>query len=346
MRNLIRRLKQQWQTQDQLLEGPESLRVLLRGSPGFAADLVFLWGLTGWKSSCLAQSRQRPDCDLLIQETTQAPVQGVIRSQLLVDMLTPLRPDFELFLTEVLSKKKRYHVKKSLSWNHEIEPSRDHAQLKFFMDTMLHPQTEITHKENAHHLHISDVLKQGMNWELILLKDEQGYRAGSLLLHSQRQGILRIWRQAVDPKVTDHPRIQLLKMTLDSAAIRLACSARYSSVSFGLTPHIIEHGNFYSKRLWACEPHWNHSPFFIHASPHSERGERFLESIPILCQSPNGSKPDGVLIPKDRLRQPTELKAWLDRFAYRGLRYLVTLEAGLTRWHSMDKPKEPSETAP
>jgi len=320
-----------------LLESPDGLRLMVSGSPNLPMDLAYIWGLSSWKSTPVLQRNFAGEsCDLMIEEKLGAQQDAStqrISTQLFVDMLTPLRSNFESFLVEVLSKKKRYHVKKALEWDHSLEQSRDESSLDMFLDSMLHPQTASTHKEQAHHLLRSDVLRQGAQWELLLIKEGADYQGGSLLLHSKRQGILRIWRQAVHPNIRDGQAINRIKIALDAAAIKAACQHGYTSLSFGLAPHVIEHGNFYSKRLWACEPVWNQAPQFIDIQPLSERGVAFFEQIPMLCLGTE-QKPNAVLVPKSRFTEDhAGLKSWLDRFAFNGLSHLAVWDAGRLNLH-------------
>jgi|GEM_PF-6029311 len=315
-----------------LLESPDEIRMMVSGSAGFQKDLAYLWGLSSWKSTPALHRRSVHDtADIRVEEMIGSPIKvkgQSIRTQLLVDMLTPLRSDFDLFLLDVLSKKKRYHVKKALAWEHSLEFTRDSSQLDLFLDTMLHPQTASTHKEQAQHLMRSDILRKGAQWELLLIQDGAAYQGGSLLLHSKRQGVLRIWRQAVHPDIQDIQAINRIKVALDAAAIKAACGAGYKSLSFGLAPHIIEHGNFYSKKLWACEPAWNQVPQFVEIRPLTERGAKFVEKIPMLCIGTE-QKLNAVLVPKSRLTDDHgALKIWLDQFAFSGLCHLAVWEAG------------------
>ncbi len=324
-----------------LLESPEGIRLMLAGSAEFQKDLTYLWGLSSWKSTGALHRRSVQDtADLKIEEKIGSPNKAggqSIRTQLLVDMLTPMRSDFDLFLLDVLSKKKRYHVKKALAWEHSLEFTRDSSKLDLFLNSMLHPQTASTHKEQAHQLIRSDILGKGEHWQLLLLQEGPALQGGSLLLHSKRQGVLRIWRQAVHPSIDDAQAINRIKVALDAAAIKAACEAGYEFLSFGLAPHIIEHGNFYSKKLWACEPSWNQVPQFVDIRPLSERGAEYLEQIPMVCAGTE-EKLNAVLVPKSRFAaDPEGLKSWLDQFAFSGLRHLAVWDAGQLTLHPSHK---------
>lgn len=319
---------------------PEGLKILLKGDPDALRSTLDIW----FKDQNLAltpltQKEQKSwQPDLLLSSASPSPfssknkapgTENALITQPYVEMEVPLRPDFEQFLYEVLPKKRRTYIRKAQKFPYRTELSRDPDLLRFFLREILNPSTEERHGEKSQHLEAEAIMAKGDLWELLLLRSEEGeIVGGNLLLRSRWQKQLRIWRQAVHPQFEQSPEKHNILLRLNTAPLEVGCQEGLASVSFGISPHLLDDSNFYSKRLWACQPSWNETQARVEIKVLSERGRDFIEQRPLLCESPSAKGPDAVLVPRAWTHPDSRevLKEWLNKYAYQDLSHVAYLQ--------------------
>lgn len=322
--------------------GPDGLKILLQGERGELASTLEIW----FKDQNLSliplrrgeKKRWQPDLVLSsvqsfgrrkpAEESQRAASERTLFTQPYVEMEVPLRPDFEQFLYEVLPKKRRTYIRKAQKFPYQSELSRDPELLAFFLREILNPATEDRHGEKSQHLEAEAVMAKGELWQLLLLRNQEGeIVGGNLLLRSRWQRQLRIWRQAVHPQFAESAEKHNILLVLNTAPLELGCREGLNSVSFGISPHLLDDSNFYSKRLWACRPSWNESQALISIKVLSDKGRNFIEQRPLLCESPFAGSPDAVLVPRAWTHPESRelLKEWLNKYGFQDLNHVAVL---------------------
>ncbi len=321
---------------------PEGLRILLKGDKDVLQSTLNIWfkeqnlllspikrkAQANWPADLILSSLSRQQ---RVRHSSQKESEPLLFTQPYVEMDVPLRPDFEQFLYEVLPKKRRTYIRKAQKFPYRTELSRDTELLAFFLKEILNPSTEDRHGGRSQILRPEDVTSKGENWELLLLRNEAGeILGGNLLLRSrwQKQKQLRIWRQAAHPRLNESSEKHDILLLLNTAPLELACREGLDTVSFGISPHLMDDSNFYSKRLWACRPSWNDDLSLLSIKVGSEKGKNFLEQKPLLCESPSAASPDAVLVPKAWIHPDSQqqLSDWLNKYGFHDLHHVAVLE--------------------
>ncbi len=301
--------------------GPQSSRA-------WTPDLVLsaTYGRTGTK---------RPRGLIVDVHTQTLP----LRTQPYLEMDVPLSTDFDRFLMDVMPKKRRAYIRKALALPYRESLTRDATLLSFFLDDILAPVTQQKHGDRSQLLGVADILAKGEKWQLQLLYDaENSIVGGNLLLMSSQLKQLRIWRQAVHPRFDGDKEKQNILLVLNSLPLQLGSQMSYRTVSFGISPHTLDHSNFYSKRLWACRPQWNLTQPWVDINAQTEAGRQLVEQRALLCTRPGATEPDTVLLPRVRMLPPhrSELLSWLNQYGHENLKFIATLHKGLLRFQSIE----------